>query len=36
MKILGTNFGEKGLKTVDGKPIPRIENRVHSSLPQYI
>ena len=36
VKILGINFGEKGLKTVDGKPFPRNENQLHISLPQYI
>jgi hypothetical protein len=35
MKILGLNFEEKGLKTADGKPLPRTENQLHSSLPQY-
>jgi hypothetical protein len=36
VKILRINFGEKGLKTVDGKPFPRNENQLHTSHPQYI
>jgi hypothetical protein len=36
VKILGIDFGEKGLKTADGKPFPRTENQLSSSLPQYI
>jgi len=36
VKILGINFGEKGLKAVDGKPFPRNENQLHTSLPQNI